>query len=186
MYFLTHSGKCVDIETMSEEDICLQDIAHHLTGIRRYGGALPLGEHYSVACHSLYLTIWAINNSHGGIGFHRALLMHDAAEAYLGDLVSDVKAYCPDYKKLEKKVEALIINKYKLPKSDLCWSLVKELDTRIVLDEARAFFPEYYHVFLPQLPQQILPLGMKIEGSRNLQDTKKLFLEMCYRLNIRD
>src|SRR4051812_2228297 len=157
-YYITASGRRVDAEHLSLQDIRIKDIAHALTKICRYGGALPLNIHYSVAQHSIQMYKYA---KLSGVHLYtlRAILLHDASEAYLGDIVSGLKNLLPDYQKIESRVQNLIMNKYS--PNEYNSSLVKELDTRILLDEAKSFFPHVYQDFKEQLPS-IEPLGVKI------------------------
>ena len=85
--FITNSGKLLDFKNICIDDICLEDIAHHLTKICRYGGALPFNVHYSVAQHSILFSKYAsleLNNQE----LAKLAILHDATEAYMGDIVS--------------------------------------------------------------------------------------------------
>lgn len=77
---LVQSGKMLDLANPRPEDICLEDIASGLANTIRFRGAL--GVPLTVAQHSVLLSYWT--------GFtdeqRRFALLHDAAEAYLGDL----------------------------------------------------------------------------------------------------
>lgn len=150
--FLTNSGVNIAIQNITIDDINLHDIAHHLTKICRYGGALALDKHYSVAQHSLQLVAYAADNGYP-VELQRALLLHDATEAYLGDVVSGVKHLLPDYCELENHIARLIAKKYDVEVFGAnSLKLIKELDTRILLDEALYFIPEHYEHFSRQLP----------------------------------
>lgn len=198
-FFFTHSRKKLDLANIKEEDICLEDIAHHLSKICRYGGALGLFKHYSVARHSLYMYDWAKKK-----GWPKdilaAILFHDASEAFLGDVVSGLKKYLADYLIIEDKIQNIIYKKYDIKKVHITY-LVKTLDTRIVLDEANAFMLDVYIHFHKQL-KGIFPLGIKIKPDKisivkiilskvfpwiNFSNhTKKLFLKRCKELGIKD
>jgi hypothetical protein len=181
---VSHSGKKIDLATITADDICLEDIAHHLTKICRYGGALALDLHYSVANHSLVLYDYALANGYN-IELRRALLMHDAAECYLGDIVSGLKDHLLDYKLIEGRVEKIINDKYGI--SNYYESEVKYFDTCIVLDEALAFMPWLYKEFKEQLPDHH-ELGVDIHSERliDLYKTKDRFLRSCSYLSIKD
>jgi 5'-deoxynucleotidase YfbR-like HD superfamily hydrolase len=183
-YYITHYGRKIDIEDISAGDICLSDIAHHLTKICRYGGAMHLDEHYSVAQHSIQLANYAKGVGHN-VDVQRALLMHDATEAYLGDVVSGLKAHLPDYKTIEFELDYTIHKKYGLVTNLPIRHTVKHLDTAILLDEALAFTPHRYNLFKAQL-QDIEPLGIMLFPEKNLYETYYLFLHWCNKLNIRD
>ncbi|MGL5079291.1 MAG: hypothetical protein ACRDBG_26105, partial [Waterburya sp.] len=59
-------------------------------------------------------------------------LLHDAAEAYLGDIPTPIKAVLPDYKRLEKISEEVIFKKYGVTLD----SDIKDADTRMLYIEA--------------------------------------------------
>jgi len=184
-YFITNSGVKIDLTNITMNQIKIEDIAHHLTRICRYGGALDFDTHYSVAQHCILLHYYAVSN---GLSqeVQKNILMHDAAEAYLGDIVSGLKHLLPDYKIIERKIENLICRKYGLDKDVETENIIKELDTRITLDEANKFFPQYLKEFQDQLPC-LKPLKIKIYSDTNLMYvTKATFLQLCDNLNIKD
>lgn len=183
--YITHSGREIDLENLREEDICLSDISHHLTRICRYGGALSFNSHYSVAKHSIAMTKFGYRD-----GFNtdvlKILLMHDAAEAYIGDLNPDVKKLIPGYKDLETRITGIINTKYNLPLERWIQRIVKQVDTRIILDEAKALFhPQYYNSFEKQT-DGLKPLGIRFTPIENMYETYDTFLTMCYELDIKD
>lgn len=68
---------------------CIRDIAHHLANLCRYNGAT--WRHYSVAEHSLLVaTILRLRGESPAVQL--AGLLHDAHEAYLGDVSTPIKA----------------------------------------------------------------------------------------------
>ena len=77
------SGKHIDLDNLRMEDIDIKDIAHSLSNICRFGGSARF--HYSVAQHSLYVA--------GQVASKHRLwaLMHDAPEAYYGDVITPIK-----------------------------------------------------------------------------------------------
>jgi 5'-deoxynucleotidase YfbR-like HD superfamily hydrolase len=85
--------------------------------------------------------------------------MHDAAEAYIGDLVAPVKKLCPDYKDIEEMVEAEIAEifnlKFPMP------PCIKEADIVAVVTEKRDLLEGgswgYYEDIKPY-PHVIIPL----------------------------
>jgi len=87
------------------DDICIEDIAHSLSLICRFNGHCRC--FYSVAQHSSYVSVLAGNYQEKNIkGFRDAAmigLLHDAAEAYLGDIPSPIKS------RLDEKHEEIIL-----------------------------------------------------------------------------
>lgn len=103
----TYLGNKVDLINPSPETIDIQDIAHHLSMVNRYTGASRYP--YSVAQHS-YLMSHMVSEENA-----LAALMHDATEAYLGDISSPLKHLLPDYRAVEDRFWGVIANKYGLP-----------------------------------------------------------------------
>jgi hypothetical protein len=111
------------------EDICIEDIAHHLAIINRFGGAsrVPI----SVADHSVLVA--------GEMPAHLALwgLLHDASEAYLIDLPRPVK-YSPElvgYRKVEAMLQAMIYAKFGLTGPEP--AELKLVDDQMLMTEQR-------------------------------------------------
>jgi hypothetical protein len=104
----TYTGKTVDIFNFWLRDICLEDIAHALSLICRFGG--HCSEFYSVAEHC----VRAAYIAHFNYDIHPAyILVHDAAEAYIGDLPRPIKRTVFD-PEIETKVRNKILNYFKL------------------------------------------------------------------------
>lgn len=70
--------------------VCIEDIAAHLARINRFNGATR--EPYSVAQHSVWVA-GAIGFYGGDAATQLAGLLHDAPEAYLGDLPTPVQRH---------------------------------------------------------------------------------------------
>ena len=85
----TSSGMRFSLETPLLESVCIEDIANSLAKTCRYVGHCD--RFYSVAEHC----VWCANLAkHEGLSVDRqmACLMHDAAEAYIGDISGPMKA----------------------------------------------------------------------------------------------
>ena len=86
----TESGIAFDLLRPRAEDVSLVDVAGHLSKINRYAGATlgPIGP--SVAQHSVHvsriLEVWG-----APLEVQREGLLHDAPEAYYGDVSSPVQ-----------------------------------------------------------------------------------------------
>ena len=93
-------------------DIDIMDIGCALSMLCRFGG--HCNRFYSVAEHSFRVSK-AIEEAGGTKDEMFAGLMHDAAEAYVGDMVWPVKQAMPEYKRIEKLVEQAIAMKFDLP-----------------------------------------------------------------------
>jgi 5'-deoxynucleotidase YfbR-like HD superfamily hydrolase len=87
----TYTGKVIEIADPKPCDIVIEDIAHALTRLCRYGG--HVASWYSVAGHSLAMAQFAETLVDEAM---LEALLHDAAEAYLGDTISPVRKLLSD------------------------------------------------------------------------------------------
>ncbi len=84
-YIATYTGKQFYPLDPRPEDVCLEDIAHSLSNLCRFTGHTDTDRFYSVAQHSVICsTIVAPEAA-------LLALLHDAAEAYLGDISRPLK-----------------------------------------------------------------------------------------------
>ncbi|MEW6648186.1 MAG: hypothetical protein AB1450_13385 [Pseudomonadota bacterium] len=86
----TYTGLTVDLANPDPRTISADDIAHALSRIQRFGGHTNVP--YSVAQHSVLVAEIAhrLYPSPDGL-LERQALLHDAQEAYLGDMVHPLK-----------------------------------------------------------------------------------------------
>lgn len=106
-YIATSAGKHIDFTNITPDQICIEDIARGTSNICRFAGQLE--NFYSVAQHSVYVSQIVPPE------YALEALLHDATEAYMGDIASPLKAMLPDYKAVEKHIEAVIRKKFDLP-----------------------------------------------------------------------
>lgn len=102
----TFTGKKLFPLNPKPEDIDIRDIAHALSLVGRYGGHAPT--FYSVGAHSLL-------TSHLCKSHPLEALLHDAAEAYIGDMVRPLKKFVPQFLLAEQIMEEVIFAKFGLP-----------------------------------------------------------------------
>lgn len=100
----TVSGNYVNVVDPKPETITIEDIAHSLSHMPRFGGHLPV--YYCVAQHSL-----EVCNCSYPDDMLQALL-HDASEAYLMDVPRPLKNHLPEYKIIEDRLMNVIANKF--------------------------------------------------------------------------
>lgn len=96
----TYRGCQVDLVAPDPKTISILDIAHALSNVCRFAGHTQ--DFYSVAQHSVLVHDIVIREGHPEKAL--AALMHDAAEAYLGDLSTPLKAMLPHYGALERRM----------------------------------------------------------------------------------
>lgn len=108
----TYTGKYIDVFNPDPDMVCIEDIAHALSRMPRFGGHLP--EFYSVAQHS----VWCARNIgplYGAYQYALAALMHDAAEAYLTNMRRPIKQRMSYYRKVEDDLMRVIAQKFRIP-----------------------------------------------------------------------
>ena len=104
--FYTYSEKEIDLENMNIDDIEIRDIAHALANINRFNGMTKVP--FSVAQHSVFVAHLCRGPN------EMQALLHDASEAYLGDVTIWLKRsqYLKDYLILESYIQNLIFEKF--------------------------------------------------------------------------
>ena len=130
---LTHSGLEFDVCNPDPDLIEIEDIAHALSHICRFTGHSK--HFYSVAQHSC-LCATLVPPEHA-----LEALLHDAAEAYIGDVSSPLKAQLPGYQAIEAKLEQAIRQRFGLPAQKTPW--VKEADLQMLAAEKAQLMPQH-------------------------------------------
>jgi len=156
---LTATGRAIDINNPDPASICIDDIARALARSTRFGG--HLGDHvetYSVAQHSILVSQFSPPDL-ALVG-----LLHDAAEAYLGDVIGPLRRLLPAYRELEARFNLAIGEAFGL--RDRLLDLPPEVrlaDARAMATEARDLLvdtPARRAVFSAEpLGVTIVPLG---------------------------
>ena len=95
------------------EEVCVEDIAHHLALVCRFGGAVR--EPYSVAQHSCLVADYVGTVETTDRQVRLAALLHDATEAYCGDMVRPLKRNMTEYKAAEERIAVAIARRFGLP-----------------------------------------------------------------------
>jgi hypothetical protein len=103
----TLSGQPLDYLNPQPDNFDIEDIATALAHNCRFAGQLPLGSFFSVAQHSVNVSILL-----GGTGQELAGLMHDASEAYTGDITTPLKRAVPAFNLVEDMLQIVIAEKF--------------------------------------------------------------------------
>ena len=120
-WILTYTGKVVNPLNLQPKDICIEDIAHQLALCNRFAGCTmsPI----NVAQHSVYCAklveekyqdtdeVWRTSPKNAKLQLQA--LLHDASEAYLGDITKWLKAELPQYMEAEERAMQVILKKFK-------------------------------------------------------------------------
>lgn len=134
-FFQTYSGIIIYFDDVITEDkIKLQDIAHSLSLLCRFNGQCK--HFYSVGEHSINCLKIANN-----LGYDNELklytLLHDASEAYLGDVTTPLKKQLSEYKMYEKYFQNVIFKKFGLREAN------KEIESKIKIVDNACFELEW-------------------------------------------
>lgn len=107
-YILTHIGRHFDLLNPSQKDVSIYDIARALSHICRFTGHART--FYSVAQHSVLVSNLVPDE------YRFEALMHDAHEAYMGDVATPVKRVLgPALSSLEDRVSLAVRTRFQLP-----------------------------------------------------------------------
>jgi 5'-deoxynucleotidase YfbR-like HD superfamily hydrolase len=110
------SGRRLDLLDPSPLDVEIEDIAHGLARVARWNGQTEGAHIFSVAQHSLLVEIIARQRARLDRPSRLAVLLHDAPEYVIGDMISPFKAVIgDDYKAVEKRLLAAIHLRFGLP-----------------------------------------------------------------------
>lgn len=149
-YMMTSTGRKLYPQDLRPDDFCIDDIANGLASVRRYGGQADISKHYSVAEHCGLLADYAFDNPPNPYmqpivkaTVALAVLLHDASEAFLGDLPSPVKHGMKDYQDLEATFQNVILAKYKVWGTSLSNAkYIHDIDHRMLANEVVHVWPQ--------------------------------------------
>lgn len=159
-WITTYTGQAFYPFNPNPDSVCIEDIAHALSNICRFNGHTK--RHYSVAEHSIRVACLLKPRSPEEQLWG---LLHDAAEAYLGDIVSPLKpklsVYFPSHHpygdewvqldKIEDKILKVIITKF-----PLVWPMpdsVEHADLVMLATEGRDLLADGQAAWLKELPK---------------------------------
>jgi hypothetical protein len=110
------SGRRLDLLDPSALDIEVEDIAHGLARVARWNGQTSGAHIFSVAQHTLLVDGLARRKASLDRRARLAILLHDAPEYVIGDMITPFKAVIGDaYKAVEKRLLAAIHLRFGLP-----------------------------------------------------------------------
>lgn len=158
----TYSGRQIWPLDPKRFDLSIDDVAHHLSMLCRWNGACR--SFYSVAQHSVYVARLMPPE------LQAAALLHDAAEAYVGDVVRPFKRQvwvgeAGTILRTVNEVEGVILRELFLGlavdwPSDSQWQAIKQVDDAVMGAEARDLFdhdPDWY-LHQPEVPKAAISI----------------------------
>jgi 5'-nucleotidase len=183
------SGRRLDLLDPSPLDVEIEDIAHGLARVARWNGQTEGSSIFSVAQHSLLVEAVARKLAPNiDRGWRLAVLLHDAPEYVIGDLISPLKAaFATEYKAIENRLLAAISVRFGLPNT---WSaaltrIVKQADRGAAFLEATRLagfsFTEARRLFGPPPgldgateKHYLVPWGAEVAARRYLKRFEEL------------
>lgn len=126
------SGRVIDLTNPDPGSIRIEDIALALSRICRFAGHTL--RFYSVAEHCVMVSRLVPQEA------ALPALLHDASEAYLGDVTRPLKAILPAYKEIERRLEVVIEQKFRI--DSFQWRVeIKSADIKMGIIEAHRLMP---------------------------------------------
>jgi uncharacterized protein len=134
------SGRRLDLLDPSPLDIEIEDIAHGLARVSRWNGQTKGQHSFSVAQHSLFVeAISRQLRQELPARTSLTILLHDAAEYVIGDMISPFKAVLGEtYKGVEARILSAVMLRFGLPATMIAsvQKLAKEADGIAAYHEA--------------------------------------------------
>lgn len=132
------SGRYFDFADLPGSPIMIEDIAHSLSLLNRFNGHSK--DAYSVAQHSV------VGSLHCEPELAFKFLMHDAHEAYVGDMTSPLQKMVLDFKPFAKTVQIEVLSRFGLTLEDMPSILHVDLnmlatEQRDVMDALGDYWP---------------------------------------------
>jgi len=141
----TFTGKRLDLDPPNPDQIGIEDIAHGLSMLCQFNGQCT--RFYSVAEHSVHVSY--------EIAPELALagLLHDAAEAYLGDVPSPLKRQLDQFKTFEDQMEIAIGKKFDIDLALFKGKELKRADVQFLIDEKAVLMVDAPEPWPPGAPE---------------------------------
>ncbi len=110
----TLTGKKFDFNRPSPEMIDIEDIAAGLSNQAHFNGQSPY--FFSIAQHCILVCDeYACQNPDAPAEMKLLALLHDASEAYTGDIIKPIKVFMPSFVALENAIMRAIAQRFNLP-----------------------------------------------------------------------
>lgn len=166
-WVLTASGRRFNLDAPRPEDVAPLDLAHALANLCRFGGHTRV--HYSVAQHSILVSEIV------GRPFRLAGLLHDAGEAYVGDVVGMLARRMVEFRDVERKILDAVAVHFGVPRWQLDAPEVRHADAVALLTERNSLLPPSPHPWAEDLAharplrRAIVPLAPEAARAAFLQ-----------------
>jgi hypothetical protein len=184
-WMLTATGTAFELGRPRKDAVQLDDIAHHLALINRFNGATP--RPYSVAEHSLLVAeIFERQLGMTNPVARLAALLHDAHEAYLGDLISPVKGHLgQESRVLEASLERAVQERYGLRTAAAAYrQQIRDADLIALATERRDLMPPHPgHWPVLDGIEPVEWINLNDQAQFTWQDWRRTFTDLFNELN---
>lgn len=164
---ITVDGEYLSFIEPEKSKFDITTIAHGLSLQCRWGNQCR--ELYTVAQHSVYVSLLV----HPSLAMHG--LLHDGAEAFMGDMTSPLKQLLPEYKDIEDHMLSVIFGRFGIAATDEHKRAVKEADRCVEATERRDVMVHPHDASHSDLVKGHSPLAMRIRPW-HAEKAKALFL----------
>lgn len=174
-WITTYSGRFIDLDKFDGTMVDISDIGHSLSNLCRFNGHCQ--RFYSVAEHSVRLALICPRE------LQLTALLHDAAEAYIGDITSHLKAkYAPEICKLETKIAKVIFGQYFQDFDKI--NTLGVYEKALFAAEIRDLFPDAaeFHMYVPAETAKHSPEGPSIPEIPMITPQYPKLAELIYHL----
>lgn len=162
----THAGGKLDYADENWTALSIEEIAHSLSNTCRYNG--HCNEFYSVAEHSVWVSFLVPNE------YLLPALLHDASEAYVGDVPRPLKKFMGQlFADLEEKAAVAVGKKFDITPDLFHCHEVKRADNAMLWYETQRLMPK--NPVWNQFHDKGLDGKIKIQCLKP-EDAKRLFL----------
>jgi hypothetical protein len=193
------SGRYFDVIRPDPADVLAWDIAWSLSGQNRFVHHTMVP--WDVVSHTGLVYMLAMQDLKGAISNadKLGLLLHDAPEAYIGDMSRPLKSVMPKFQEIEHAILVAILTRFGLRHDQIDWDLVKRYDNQALWIERQVLLPmfdglktdaiytsckQYDMPKLPTLakakPDQYIGLLRECAINVNAPDLKSLFHQPDY------
>lgn len=175
----TRYGNAFDPATGLIDKIDIQDIAHALSNLCRYAGHCR--RFYSVAEHSVLTYRIAKKRWPDDLDAQWAALLHDATEAYVGDVPTPLKVLLPDFSTIEDTLAEEIAQEFEFEWNAKNKHRVGVVDKEALATEAPNLFQDVSHwatIKGVETHPELLEIGFPV----NSEKARDEFLRCFYQL----
>lgn len=131
-HMTTLTRRKLSLENPQASQIDINDIAVGLANKGHFSGQME--KFFSIAEHSMMVCNWAPEN------LKLVALLHDASEAYLGDMIKPLKVLIPKFQEIEERLQRVIFERFGLDYEDII--RIKPMDKMVQTLEYNYFYKE--------------------------------------------